>query len=197
MTATTDERASIYRPMVRALHWIMVMLIAVQVTMGVIMVYEAPEPNLWASFSDALAFYSAHKLLGVVLLLLAVLRLANRLGRGVPPAEPTLTTWQRELSALVHAWLYFLLLLVPLLGWIGTSLYPALTVFDSFALPALTAPNRPLSVPVFAAHKIAAFTLIALVGIHVAAALYHHFIRRDGVLGRMLPRISRRSGPHS
>lgn len=192
MTAAADQRASVYSPIARALHWIMVVLIAVQATMGIIMVYEAPQPNLWAKFSDALAFYSAHKLLGFVLLLLVILRLAVRLCRGAPPAEPTLTTWQRELSELVHAWLYFLLLLVPLLGWIGTSLYPALTVFDWFALPALTAPDRPLSVPVFAAHKIAAFTLIALIGMHVSAALYHHFIRRDGVLGRMLPRVSRR-----
>lgn len=192
MTAAADQRASVYSPIARALHWIMVVLIAVQATMGIIMVYEAPQPNLWAKFSDALAFYSAHKLLGFVLLLLVILRLGVRLCRGAPPAEPSLTTWQRELSELVHAWLYFLLLLVPLLGWIGTSLYPALTVFDWFALPALTAPDRPLSVPVFAAHKIAAFTLIALIGMHVSAALYHHFIRRDGVLGRMLPRVSRR-----
>ncbi|MFZ1884265.1 MAG: cytochrome b/b6 domain-containing protein [Rhodoplanes sp.] len=196
MTAAVDQRASVHSPIARALHWIVVVLIAVQVTMGIIMVYEAPQPNFWVRLSDALAFYSAHKLLGIVLLLLVILRLANRIGRGAPPAESTLTTWQREMSALVHAWLYFLLLLVPLLGWIGTSLYPALTVFDWFALPALTAPNRPLSVPVFAAHKIAAFTLIALVGMHVTAALYHHFIRRDGVLGRMLPRMSRR-GPNS
>ena len=84
--------------------------------MGIIMVYEAPQPNLWARLSDALAFSSAHKLLGFVWLLLVIVRLAYRLGRGTPPAEPTLTTWQRELSALVHAWLYFLLLLVPLLG---------------------------------------------------------------------------------
>lgn len=196
MTAAADQCASVYGPVARALHWIMVVLIAVQIAMGVIMVYQAPQPNFWVRLSDTLAFYSAHKLLGFVLLLLVIVRLAVRLCRGAPAAEPTLTTWQREMSALVHAWLYFLLLLVPLLGWIGISLYPALAVFDWFALPALTAPDRPLSVPVFAAHKIAAFTLIALIGLHVFAALYHHFIRRDGVLGRMLPRLSQR-GPTS
>jgi cytochrome b561 len=196
MTAAADPRASVYSPIARALHWIIVVLIAVQFTMGIIMADEAPQPNFWASLSDALAFYSAHKLLGIVLLLLVIARLAYRLGRGVPPAEPTLATWQHEMSALVHGWLYFLLLLVPLLGWIGISLYPALTVFGWFSLPALTAPDRPLSVPVFAAHEIAAFALLALVGLHVTAALYHHFIRRDGVLGRMLPRLLRR-GQHS
>jgi cytochrome b561 len=196
MTAAADQQISVYSPIARALHWIIVVLIAVQFTMGIIMTDEAPQPDFWARLSDALAFSSAHKLLGIVLLILVIVRLAYRLGRGRPPEEPTLTTWQREMSALVHAWLYVLLLLVPLLGWIGISLYPALTVFDWFSLPALTAPDRQLSVPVFAAHMIAAFALIALIALHVTAALYHHFIRRDGVLGRMLPRMSRR-GPNS
>jgi cytochrome b561 len=176
-----------YGATARALHWIMVVLILVQFTMGIIMVYGGPEPSIWASLTTALALYDVHKLLGLVLLALVLLRIANRIARGVPPPEPSLAAWQRESSALVHAWMYLLLILVPVLGWIGISLFPAVVIFGSITLPALTSPDEAASKPVFMAHAIAAFALIALVVVHVGAALFHHFIRRDGVLRRMLP----------
>lgn len=175
-----------YGPLARALHWLMALLIVLQVTMGLIMVYEGPKPNVWAALADTLQFYSVHKSLGLVLLLLVAARLANRIFGGVPP-EVDVAVWQRETANLVHAWIYFLLLLVPLLGWIGISLYPALTVFERVNLPALLPPDRPTSEWVFVAHRIAAFVLLALVAMHISAALYHRFIRRDGVLARMWP----------
>ena len=181
-----------YGPLARALHWTMAGLVLLQATFGVIMVYEGPEPNLWATLANALALYDVHKLLGVVLLALVLVRLANRILRGAPPEEPSLAPWQRESSALVHAWIYLLLVLVPVLGWIGVSLYPALTLFGVLPLPALTAPDRPSSGPVLLAHAIAAFALLALIAAHAGAALHHHFIRRDGVLRRMLPGLKAR-----
>lgn len=183
-----------YRPLARALHWTMAGLVLLQITFGVIMTYERPEPNLLTTLAEALGIYGLHKLLGVVLLALVLMRLANRVLRGTPPEEPSLATWQRELSALVHGWIYLLLMLVPVLGWIGVSLYPALTAFGGLELPALTEPDRALSTPVLAAHKIAAFALLALITVHVGAALYHHFIRRDGVLRRMWPGLKSRGG---
>jgi cytochrome b561 len=171
----------------------MVLLVTLQVAAGLIMV-NAPEGSFWATLSDTLGLYSAHKLLGLILLGLVLVRIAWRIWRGVPPEEPTLAVWQREASSLVHAWIYLGLIVVPLLGWIGVSLYPALTVFGGLTLPGLVAPDQAKSVAVFAAHATAAFVLVGLVVMHVGAALYHHFIRRDGVLQRMLPglRTSRR-----
>jgi len=180
---TRHER--IYGPVARALHWIMAGLVAVQFAAGVVMVSER---GIFTALTNALALYDVHKLLGIVLLALVGLRLVNRLRRGAPPEEPGLASWQREASGLVHAWIYLLLILVPILGWVGISLYPALTLFGSFALPGLIAPDRAASAPVFVAHAIAAFALIGLVLAHVAAALHHHFIRGDGVLRRMLPK---------
>jgi cytochrome b561 len=170
----------------------MAVLVAFQVTAGLIMVHAGPQPNLWATLADTLALYSVHKVLGLILLGLALIRIAYRVARGAPPEEPSLAVWQREVSWLVHSWIYLALILVPVLGWVGISLYPALVVFDSFAIPSLMAADQAKSVAVFTAHAIAAFTLVALVMMHVGAALYHHFIRRDGVLLRMLPGLRTR-----
>lgn len=183
------EAVLVYGRGARALHWIMAVMVVAQVTIGIIMVYEAEEPNFWVELAKTLKLYDVHKVQGLVLLALAAARLANRIGRGAPPPEPTLAAWQRETSTLVHAWMYLLLIVVPLLGWFGVSLYPALTVFGSINLPGLVAPHEPTSAPVFVAHRIAAFVLVGLVLMHIGAALFHHFIRGDGVLNRMLPGI--------
>jgi cytochrome b561 len=182
----------VYGTTARVLHWLMAVLVVLQVAAGLVMVHAGPEPGLLAAISSALDLYSVHKLLGVVLLALVLVRIAWRIARGAPPAEPGLAAWQRWGSALVHASIYLALILVPLLGWVATSLYPALVVFGSFSLPALTAPDEARSAAVFAAHAIAAYVLVALVMMHVGAALYHHFVRGDGVLVRMLPGVRRR-----
>jgi cytochrome b561 len=175
-----------YGATARHLHWLMAALVTVQVIAGLIMV-NAPEGSLLASVSDTIGLYNGHKLLGLLLLALVLIRLAWRIAHGAPPEEPTVTVWQREASSLVHSWIYLALIVVPLLGWLGISLYPALDV-GWFKIPSLvTAPNEATSAVVLAAHAIAAFVLVGLVLIHVGAALYHYFIRRDGVLARMLP----------
>lgn len=170
----------------RVLHWTMAVLILIQATLGILMTRDAPEGSLLATVTTTLAFYDVHKLLGVALLALVLLRLANRVGRGVPPEDPSVATWQAESANLVHAWMYLLLIVVPLLGWIGVSLYPALTAFG-ITLPALTGPDQAASAPVFVAHAVAAFVLIGLVLLHVGAALFHALVRRDGVFRRMWP----------
>ncbi|MFZ1101270.1 MAG: cytochrome b/b6 domain-containing protein [Hyphomicrobiaceae bacterium] len=189
MAAQGDSGASAgvqaYGTTARVLHWLMAVLVVIQVTAGLIMLYAAP-PSLLGRLAEALGLYSLHKVLGLVLLGLVVIRIGWRIARGAPPEEPTLTVWQREVSTLVHSWIYLALIVIPILGWVGISLYPALEVFG-FSIPALTAPDEARSVAVFAAHAIAAFALVALVAMHVGAALYHHFIRGDGVLVRMLP----------
>ncbi|MBI3507765.1 MAG: cytochrome b [Proteobacteria bacterium] len=187
MPDSKNAKTPSYRPLARALHWIMAVLIVVQVVFGKIMVFDGPEPNLWATLTETYSLYDLHKLLGVTLLGLVLLRLANRIARDVPPDDPALEPWQRAAATLVHAWIYLLLIVVPLLGWIGVSLYPALTLFDSFQLPALVHANKPASEPVLVAHAFAAYALIALAFAHVGAALFHHFIRRDETLRRMLP----------
>lgn len=185
-TPDNGRRVEIYSGTARTLHWLTVGLIAVQVPLGVAMAYRGNVLNVWDGLTNGL--YSSHKLLGVILLGVVAIRLAYRILHGAPDDEPTLTTWQRELSALNHWWMYGLLVAVPLLGWFGVSLYPALDIFGLFSLPALTAPDQATSAVVLRIHAIAALALVGLIAVHVAAALFHGFIRRDNVLWRMLPR---------
>jgi cytochrome b561 len=169
----------------RLLHWLMVLLLAVQIPAGLVMSYRGNVLNLWNQLTDFL--YSAHKSIGFVLLILLLLRVLVRVIAGAPWPEPGLAPWQRRIAAANHTGLYVLLLVLPLLGWLGTSLFPALEVFGVVSLPAISAPDRAAADTVFTLHRLGAFLLVALIGVHVAAALHHHFIRRDGVLRRMLP----------
>ena len=178
-----------YSPMARLLHWLTVAFVAVMVPVGLIMTSRA-EHNIWDGLTNAL--YSSHKLAGVLLLVLVAVRLGYRLLRGAPADEPGIEAWQRLASHLTHWLIYVLLVAVPVLGWIGISLYPALDIFGVFKLPGLVAPNQPQSGTVFMLHKLGAFALLGLVAMHVAAALYHHLVRKDGVLRRMLPGLKPR-----
>jgi cytochrome b561 len=169
----------------RLLHWLTVLLIAVQVPVGIVMSYRGNVLNLWNQVTDFL--YSAHKSIGFVLLILVVVRALVRLIGGSPPVEPGLARWQQRIAAANHAGLYLLLLAVPLLGWLGTSLFPALEVFGVASLPPISGTDRAVSDRVFIAHRLTAFLLVALIALHIGAALYHRFIRHDGVLRRMFP----------
>ncbi|HEX4893862.1 MAG TPA: cytochrome b/b6 domain-containing protein, partial [Hyphomicrobiaceae bacterium] len=113
--------------------------------------------------------------------------------RGAPPDEPTIEPWQKAGAHFNHWGLYVLLIIVPVLGWVGVSYYGARTIFGLFSLPPLTAQNQDTATTVLLVHKWAAFVLIAMAAVHVGAALFHYFIRRDGVLGRMLPALKKRS----
>lgn len=191
MPSRNGAASTIYRPLARVLHWVMAVLIIAQLLAGIIMTRPFPEGSVAAGIVNSLGLYDGHKLLGVVLLALVLLRLIYRVFTGAPEDEPTLTHWQRESSHLVHAWVYFLLIAIPVTGWLGVSLYPALVAFG-IKLPALVAPDQKASAIAFAAHAYLAFTLIALLFVHIGAALYHHFVRGDGVLRRMLPGLKPR-----
>ena len=179
----------VYSPIARALHWLTVLMVAVMIPVGLFMTSRA-ERNIWDGLTNSL--YSGHKLAGIVLLALMLGRLAYRLGHGAPADEPSIEPWQKTVSHMTHWALYALLLAVPVLGWVGISLYPALDIFELFKLPGLVAPNQPASSMIFQLHKIGAFALAGLAVMHVGAALYHYVVRKDGVLLRMLPGLPRR-----
>jgi cytochrome b561 len=136
--------------------------------------------------------YSGHKLAGVTILLVVLWRLVYRMTRGAPPPEPTIEPWQRIVSWLNHWGLYVLLIAAPIAGYIGISLFPALDIFGSFSLPGLVAPDKEAAKTAFDVHRLLVSLLALLIGLHVAAALYHYVVRKDNVLGRMIPRLLRR-----
>jgi cytochrome b561 len=192
MQRTPSDRApvEIHGRAARFLHWLTVALIAVQFPVGVYMSYRGNTLNLWDATTGVL--YNGHKLVGVVILLVVVFRLVNRVSRGAPADEPTLEPWQRIASRLNHWGLYVLLICVPVAGYVGVSLFPALDIFGGFSLPALVAPDKEAAKTAFLVHGVLAGLLALLIAVHVAAALFHYFVRRDNVLGRMIPGLLRR-----
>ncbi len=137
-----------------------------------------------------LKLYNWHKWAGVVVLTLSLLRLLWRLA-SPPPALPatalnTMPTWQRHAHSATHLGLYVLFFAVPLLGWAYSSAsgFP-LVVFGVWPLPDWVPVNETLAELLKPAHRFAAYALAGLVMLHVAAALKHHLVDRDGLLSRM------------
>lgn len=176
-----------YSTAARRFHWWTVAFLALQIPVGLFMVrYGAA-----TEFAEPTGkLYDAHKLLGLVILVLAATRLIYRLAHGVPPDEPTLAPWEKVVSHLTHWAIYALLVIVPLLGWLAVSYYGPFEPFG-FKLPALAAKDEAKATQVFFLHMVAAYALIVLLAMHVGAALRHYLIKRDGVLRRMLVRAGR------
>jgi cytochrome b561 len=162
-------------------HWTIAICVLTLIPVAIAMNAVAP-----GTLQNVL--YTVHRSLGALVLVLMILRLGLRLMVGWPPPEPTITSFQRIASHAVHNLLYILLIVQPLLGWYATSAFGAtISFFGLFDLPALTEKNEALSKQLFAVHDAIGFTIGALLVVHIGAALYHYFIRRDGVLQRMLP----------
>jgi len=174
-----------YTRTARVFHWVTAALIAVLAPLGIAMYYRGNTLNIWDGTTNAM--YSMHKLLGFTLLLIVVARIIYRFKHGRPEDEKDLENWQKIASYLVHSALYVMLFVVPLLGWIGVQRYPALDVFGLFNLPKFLKPNEAAASRAFMLHAWGAFLLIALIAGHIGAALYHHYVRKDGVLKRMWP----------
>ncbi|PKO42828.1 MAG: cytochrome-c oxidase [Betaproteobacteria bacterium HGW-Betaproteobacteria-3] len=129
-----------------------------------------------------------HRQLGLLVLLLWGLRLVARRLMAQPDQGGPLPDLLRWGAALSHGALYFLLLAMPLLGWAMTSAqgHP-IALFNLFALPPLTATDPDLVDTLQDWHEWASWCLLGLVTLHALAALWHHHVRRDGVLASMLP----------
>ncbi|MCE3001833.1 MAG: cytochrome b [Xanthomonadaceae bacterium] len=137
--------------------------------------------------------YKLHKSVGLTVLALMTLRIALRLAHRRRPTPPAMPAWQQRAADASHLAMYLLLLAMPLSGWLynSASNFP-LKWFELFRVPALSGRDETLKAISGAVHEYAAIALAALVCLHVAAALKHHFVDRDGVLRSMLPFASAR-----
>lgn len=185
MSIVDPPHRKAYRYTARLLHWITAAAIAVMVPLGLAMTYRGNTLDIWDGITDTL--YSTHKLLGFLLLWIVIARLLHRWRHPPPPPEPDMPRWRQAAATITHWLLYALLLAVPLLGWLGVSLFPSVTLFGLFNLPAITSPDEARAKAVLAVHGTLALLLAGVALIHLAAALEHHLIRRDGVLRRMWP----------
>jgi cytochrome b561 len=164
----------------RGLHWLIAVLILAQFVIGSI----AEEMKLTPTKLDLFVW---HKSIGVTVLLLAVLRLAWRLGNA-PPALPAGTSqWERRLAAVAHAILYALIFAVPVSGWwVSDASRVPFKAYFAVPMPDFIATDRGLQESAAEVHEALTLALLVLVILHIAAALRHHFLLRDDVLRRML-----------
>lgn len=163
-----------------AIHWITVIFLVAAFGLG--MLLEHP-PEGWGD-----TLYRLHWSFGLSVFAITLLRIVNRLFTGAPRPYAGLNAMERVLSQSVHGALYLLLILAPLLGWLGKSAYGGnITVFGVFDVPPLLGQNEELAKKILGAHKIVVKLLLGAMVLHVAGALNHALIKKDGVLRRMLP----------
>ncbi|AGA32964.1 Cytochrome B561 [Thioalkalivibrio nitratireducens DSM 14787] len=187
---STDLPATLprYALVQRMLHWLIAVLVILALIAGGtigFLGFEGMRATFGAQGTDF--FYTAHKTLGLSILGLMVLRLIARLWFDKPPYAVPLSLFQRLASRTVHTLFYVLLLLVmPVLGVLATASggFPV-HFFHIELLPGFISENEALSERLFGWHRIVGITLAGLIVLHVAGAIYHWKIRRDGVMERM------------
>jgi cytochrome b561 len=134
-----------------------------------------------------------HKSLGATILMLTIFRFIWRKLNTQPLLPTTMTTQQKILAENAHFVLYALMLIMPLSGWVMSNAagYPV-SVFGMFDLPTLVAKDKELRHLAGDIHEIGGFVLLGMIGLHFAAALYHQFVLKDGLMWRMIPCSSKR-----
>ncbi|HAB64875.1 cytochrome b [Pseudomonas sp. Choline-3u-10] len=162
------------------LHWLMVLLIAA--------VYATIElKGNFAKGSEPRELLKQwHFMLGLSVFMLVWLRLLARWLRPAPLAIAS-AAWEQRLAKLAHLALYALMIGLPLLGWLTLSAAGKPIPFFGLELPALLGPDKALAGDIKEVHETVAVLGYWLIGLHAAAALFHHYVRRDDVLRRMLP----------
>jgi cytochrome b561 len=164
----------------RLLHWLMAACILAMLFIGVGMVSTV--------MPKYLTLVSIHKPLGIAILVLALARLAARLRFGAPSLPADLPELMKVAAKLSHHVFYILMIAMPLLGWgmLSAAAYPVV-LFAGVRLPAILPHSDVLHALLWDAHFYLAFVFFALILLHVAAALFHALVRRDGVFQAMAP----------
>jgi len=174
----------------RALHWLMAVCILAMLFIGVGMVSTV--------MPKYLTLVSIHKPLGIAILVLALIRLVVRLIYRAPPLPVDLPKPMKLAAHLSHYAFYALMIGMPLIGWgmLSAAAYPVV-LFGGVHLPAILPQSDSLHALLWNAHFYLAFAFFTLILLHLAAALFHALIRRDGVFEAMAP-VSTHDGaaPH-
>jgi cytochrome b561 len=178
---STDTRRSGFTGPMQAMHWITVVLL-----LGAYSAAWMIDTGISSAETDWLVML--HRSFGIAILLATGLRLAIRGHTRVPPPPADVPAIQRFAALASARLLYLMLILQTVLGLIGSMLYgDRIVLFGRIVLPLALPVDRVLAREVFQLHGVTAWLLLAQIGLHVVAALYHHFVRQDGVMAGMLP----------
>lgn len=176
-----------YLPIQRILHWLIALMALAALSLG-IMLDQYGFDGLKAAFGIETTnlIYKSHKTLGILILGSMVLRLFLRLNIEAPDYDPPLTTFEHIASHAVHGLLYLILLALPAVGWLATGASGFPVEFFNWNLPALLSKDPDLGKLLYGIHGAMAKVLFFLIIFHIAGALFHAIIKKDGVLSRML-----------
>lgn len=166
----------------KLLHWVVAVLVLGQICLGWVAVN-------WRLSPTKLDLFVWHKSIGMVILLLMVARIAWRLVNVAPSLPAGMGPLERRAARVSHVLLYLLLLVMPLSGWIiNSAANIPFRIFWMVPLPAVVQPDKALADATARAHLAFFVALSLLLVVHIGAALRHHFVKRNDVLKRMLPR---------
>jgi cytochrome b561 len=175
-----------YGTVSRLFHWVTVILVLIMIPVGLTMIQDIPRP-----LQDKL--FILHKGLGPLVLVVVLLRLAWRWFNPPPPLPADIPAVQRQAARLVHAGLYTFLIVQTVSGYVRvtTGGFP-IEALRALGIPPLLPKAEGVAKVASTVHAVSVTILILLIAMHVAAASYHGLVRRDGVVSRMWPPISRR-----
>src|SRR5271154_3201483 len=171
-----------YGTTAKVLHWLVVALLLAQYLIGWLMpdIHRGMKPGVAMTF---------HVSIGLAILATIVLRLAWRLTHPVAP-ESSLPRWQRLISEAVHWLLYVLVLATAFTGWLFASFRGwSMSLFYLVPMPMLASDNAAAGKAIDGLHQVLEWTLLVVIGLHLAAAMAHLFVFRDRVMQRMLPAL--------
>ncbi|WP_417319387.1 cytochrome b [Emcibacter sp.] len=188
MSARNTETT--YGGVARGLHWIMALLIIGLWIMGQYMHGLPRVTPEQAQFKFGL--YDIHKAFGMLALMFILFRMYWRMTNPIPLFPESMQKWEKTLAHAVHGLMYLLMLAFPISGYLSSVTGGhEVPFFGLFEFPMLLAENDDLSEVFEEIHEICAKIMLAAFILHVVAALYHHFIRKDDIMIRMSPRGSR------
>ena len=166
----------------RWLHWLTAVLVIVLIVFGVWIKYFEPHDEPFK-----LRLYNIHESLGVIVFVIVLIRIVNRWRNPPPPLAADTPAAIRFAAHVSHMSLYALLVLMPVIGFLATNAWGfPLKVFGVLPLPAPYGKDEGLAKVLSLLHWCGALALITLIGAHLMGVIYHTFVRRDGLLQRML-----------